>query len=59
MPPTRTSEPASVSDPTSEPVVTLKVSAGSASPYVFNLFAAVTVMSRGSMVRFADTKLNV
>ena len=56
-PDSRVSEPMSDSEPTSEPVVTAKVSVGSDSPYVFDLFAAVMVIGRAVMVRFAGTKV--
>ena len=56
-PTARASEPVSDSEPTSEPVVTVKVSVGSDSPYVLDLFAAVMVIGRAVMVRFAGTKV--
>ena len=49
--------PVKASDPTSDPDVIVYARLGSASPKVFTVFVAVTVIGRGSMVRLAATKV--
>ena len=53
----RETDPDSASEPTSDPVVMVYASDGSASPKVFVLFVAVIVNGRASMVRSAETKV--
>jgi len=57
VPETRVSDPDNVSDPTSDPVVTDHVKAGSLSPYCLVLVPAVTVIGRCVIDRFAETKV--